>query len=127
MKMMNQTRIDQLTDDERRITTAFLNKICKKFDRRLVSVILCGSRARGEAEPDSDMDLLVVMTEVDDEIRQDVRHLAVEVWLDYGIYVSTRVWDQDHWHKLAALQTSLYRNICRDGLHLLQHHHPLAE
>ncbi|MEW5961558.1 MAG: nucleotidyltransferase domain-containing protein [Chloroflexota bacterium] len=118
--MAQQTYLGQLTNNEQRIAAAFINKLRAKFDRQLVSVILFGSRARGEADSGSDMDLLVVMTDVNFETRQAVRYLAVEVWLDYGVYLSTRVWDQDHWRKLAALQTSLYQNICRDGIDLLE-------
>jgi predicted nucleotidyltransferase len=118
MNMVQHTRFGQLTDDERRIAAAFVTKIRKNFDRQLVSVILFGSRARGESKPDSDMDILVVITDADLETRQAVRHLAVEVWLDYGIYLSTRVWSQDHWRKLAELRTSLYQDICRDGIDL---------
>ena len=118
--MVQQTRLDQLTEDEQRIAVAFVDKIRERFDHQLVSIVLFGSRARGEAEPDSDMDMLVVMTEVDFEIRQAIRHLAVEVWLDYGIYLSTRVWSQDHWHKVAQLQTLLYQNIRKDGIDLLE-------
>jgi uncharacterized protein len=109
----------QLTNSEQHIAADFIAKLQKKFGPRLLSVILFGSRARGEAKSGSDMDLLVVMTDVDLEIRQAVRHLAVEVWLDYGIYISTRVWDQNHWRKVAGLQTTLYQNIRRDGIDLL--------
>lgn len=118
--MIEQTQFKQLTDDERRIATAFINRLRGKFDRRLVSIILFGSRARGEAEPDSDMDLLVVMTGVDFETRQTVRHLAVEVWLEYGLYLSTRVWSREHWRNVEEIQTTLYRNIRRDGIELLE-------
>jgi hypothetical protein len=64
------------------------------------------------------MDLLVVMYAVDLETRRAIRYLAVEVWLEHDIYLSTRVWDLAHWRKLEGLQTSFYRNICRDGVNL---------
>ena len=47
--------------------------------RRLVAVarplkiILFGSRARGEAQPDSDLDLMVVLTKVQDRVAEMVR------------------------------------------------------
>jgi predicted nucleotidyltransferase len=80
-----------------------------------VSIVLFGSRARGDAEPNSDMDLLVVMSDAGPEIRRAIRYLAAEIWLAYGIYLSTRVWSQVHWHKLEELRTLLYRNIRTDG------------
>ena len=38
----------------------FLERLRAHFGARLVSVVLYGSRARGEARPESDLDLLVV-------------------------------------------------------------------
>jgi len=88
----------------------FVDRVRGRFDRQLIAAVLFGSRARGEAESDSDMDVLVVMSNADPEIRKEIRHLAVEVWLEHDIYLSTRVWGQDQWHRLEELQTLLYQN-----------------
>jgi predicted nucleotidyltransferase len=108
----------RLADRERQAATEFVDRVREQFGDQVVSVLVFGSRARGEAEPDSDMDLLVIMSDAGPEIRRAIRYLAVEVWLKYGIYLSTRVWSRAHWGKLEKLQTLLYRNICRDGISL---------
>jgi uncharacterized protein len=82
-------------------------------------VILFGSRARGDALPDSDVDLAVIVDRDEPELTRAIRDLAVETWLEYGLYLSTRVWSQAHWRRLAALQTGLFRNLQRDGIELL--------
>jgi hypothetical protein len=66
------------------------------------------------------MDVLVVMSDADPETRKAIHHLAVEVWLEYGIYLSILVESQDQWRRLAELQTLLYQNIRRDGIDLLE-------
>jgi hypothetical protein len=66
------------------------------------------------------MDVAVVLATVDAEIRKEIRHLAVDVWLEHGIYPSTRVWSLDHWRRLEELETHLYRNIQLDGIVLLE-------
>jgi predicted nucleotidyltransferase len=108
----------RLADKERQAATEFVDRVRQQFGDQVVSVLVFGSRARGEAEPDSDMDVLVIMSDAGPEIRRAIRYLAVEVWLKYGIYLSTRVWSRAHWGKLEELQTLLYRNICRDGISL---------
>jgi predicted nucleotidyltransferase len=113
-----QDAISHLTDAERRAATEFVDKVRQQFDDQVISVVLFGSRARGEADPDSDMDLLVVMYAVDLGTRRAIRYLAVEVGLEHDIYLSTRVWDLAHWRKLEGLQTFFYRNICKDGVNL---------
>jgi predicted nucleotidyltransferase len=107
-----------LTEIEQQAATEFVDKVRQQFDGQLISILLFGSRARGEAEPDSDMDVLIIMSQENSEIRRAIRYLAVEVWLKHGIYVSTRVWSRAHWQKLEEIQTLLYRNICRDGIDL---------
>jgi len=119
MNMQQENRLDHLTDKERQIVMEFVERVRQRFDGQLISVVLFGSRARGEAELDSDMDVLVVMSNAAPEIRKEIRYLAVEVWLEHDIYLSTRVWSRAHWRKLEELQTLLYRNIHRDGINLL--------
>ncbi len=111
--------VGPLTEAERQTIVEFVRGLRDRFDGQVRAVILFGSRARGEAEPESDMDVLVVMSSVDLAISKWVRHLAVEVWLKHGVYVSTRVWSRDHWRRLEELQTLLYQNIRRDGIDLL--------
>lgn len=64
------------------------------------------------------MDVLVVMSAASPVIRRTIRYPAVEVWLEHGIYLSPRLWSHAHWRKAEDLQTLLYRNIRRDGIHL---------
>ncbi|HMR68459.1 MAG TPA: nucleotidyltransferase domain-containing protein [Anaerolineae bacterium] len=114
----DQVASDRLIDQDRRIALAFIDKLRQHFPSQLVTVILFGSRARGEAAPDSDMDLLVVLTEVGSETQRRVSDLAVEIWLDHGVFLTTLVWSQAHWRQAAQLPTSLYRNIDREGIEL---------
>jgi predicted nucleotidyltransferase len=109
----------RLTDKERQALTEFVEGLRDPFSGEVREVILFGSRARGEAQAGSDMDVVVVLREADLATSKGVRHLAVEVWLKHGIYVSTRVWSQAHWRRLEQLQTLLYQNIRRDGIDLL--------
>jgi len=120
VRTAQQDHLNCLTAKERRAATEFVEKVRQRFDGQLIAAVLFGSRARGEAEPDSDMDVLVVMSSAGPEIRKEIRHLAVEVWLEYDIYLSTRVWSQTHWRRLEELKTLLYQNIHRDGINLLE-------
>jgi predicted nucleotidyltransferase len=120
MKIEPKTLPAHLTDNERQAAMEFVERMRRRFDGQLVSAVLFGSRARGEARLDSDMDVVVVMAHADPKTRREVRDLAVEIWLKYGIYLSTRVWSEAHWHDLEKLRTLLYQNIQRDGINLLE-------
>jgi predicted nucleotidyltransferase len=97
----------------------FVEKVRQRFGDRLLTVILFGSRARGEAEPDSDMDILVVLSAADPEIQKTIHYLAADVWLEYGIFLSTLIWSDAHLRKVENLHTLLHQNILRDGIDLL--------
>jgi len=107
-----------LTKTELEAIQSFVHKVERRFPDRLLSILLFGSRARGDAGPDSDMDLLVVLDNPDLETRRMIRDLAVEVWLTYGIYLSTRVWSEVDRRRHADLQSAFYHNLQRDAIHV---------
>jgi len=119
MMTLNGHSLNQLAEKDRQMVLVFTHKIQHRFAGQVISVILFGSRARGQAEPDSDMDVLVILAKVDPDIQREVHGLAADVWLEYGTFLSSLVWSQEHWRKVKGLQTSLYQNICRDGIELL--------
>jgi len=114
----NLQRLRHLSDQERHMVDDFLERLHARFDGELVSAILFGSRARGDAARDSDMDVVVILEDAPREIQRDVRDIATEVWLEHGIYLSTRVSSVAHWQELEKLQTAFYRNVLRDGIYL---------
>ena len=109
-----------LTVKERQVALEFVNKLRQRFNGQLLIAFLFGSRARGEANADSDMDVLLVMPSASPEVGKAVRYLAVECWLEHDIYLSTRIWSDAHWRKQGELRTLLYRNIQRDSIDLLE-------
>jgi predicted nucleotidyltransferase len=62
---------------DRNIAAAFLAKLRTVLPA--AQVVVFGSRARGDAHPDSDLDLLVVVDCVDPSVRRAVNEAAWEV------------------------------------------------
>jgi predicted nucleotidyltransferase len=60
------------------------------YDHRLKGVFLYGSRARGEADPDSDVDILIVLDDWDHYAGEIARTsvAASELSLAYGLSIS---------------------------------------
>ncbi len=119
MSEAQQSQLAHLTERERQIVTEFVRRLHQQFEEQLLSAVLFGSRARGDAEPDSDMDLLVVLRQLNHETRKAVRYLAADLWLTHDVYLSTRVYSAAEWARLQDMNTLLYRNIRRDGIELL--------
>ena len=75
-------------------------RIARKVKRRLLKVtpvkrlMVYGSRARGEAAPDSDLDLYIEGPTGTPEMRRRISEVAWEVSLETGIVISTLIYSK---------------------------------
>ena len=99
-------------DGKKEVPEQAVEALRKALGDRLVAVVLFGSRARGDARPDSDWDLLVIAEGLP-ENRFD-RQLAINGLLfgncDGAISVTARTSDE-----FASHVPSLYLDIALDG------------
>lgn len=73
----------------------FKEKIDFAFDKNVVALKLFGSKARGESQKDSDIDVLIVLKKVTPDIKDKVIDIAFDVNLKFDIYISPRVISRD--------------------------------
>jgi len=72
-------------------------RIARRLKRRLqqnmevLSLVVFGSRARGDDMSESDMDIFVKIPALTPEVRQRIREVAWEVGLESGMVISTFV------------------------------------
>ncbi len=78
-------------------------------------VILYGSRARGDNNPDSDWDILILVErEVDIAYERIFRHRLYDLELETGEAFSITVHNKSDWESKYWM-TPLYENILREG------------
>lgn len=107
-----------LTDTERQALEALVQRLYNRFQSQVQSVVLFGSKARGDAGPDSDIDVLVVLSDDDPYLRSSVRRLAARVSLEYNLLFSVRAVGRSQWERLAHYRFPLYQAIQSDGIDL---------
>jgi predicted nucleotidyltransferase len=111
--------LTNLSDSEEKALRAYTDMLEGRFGARLLEVLLFGSKARNEARTDSDLDVAVILQQPTAQDLSEVRGLAFDIWLAYGILLSVRAMSQQGWEKLGSLRSMFYRNVRRDGITLL--------
>jgi len=105
-----------LTDTKRQALEALGQRLRMHHGNRVQSVVLFGSKARGDAGPDSDIDVLVVLTGDDPHLRSSVRRLAARVSLEYDLLISMFAVGRSHWETLSHYRFPLYQAIQAEGI-----------
>jgi len=81
-------------------------------------VILFGSQARGDAKPDSDWDLLVVLNKPKEDL-SDYEKFAypfVKIGFNYGVAVNPKLYTKTEWEQGKAFP--FYKNVTREGIEI---------
>ena len=79
-----------MTGAERLALDEYVAALRRHYGSRLVDVFVFGSRARGDARPDSDVDLAVILEDGDWRFWTEKMHLAglaYEALVDQGLYI----------------------------------------
>lgn len=98
-----------------------LNELKRKFFNKfdIEAIVLYGSVARGEADEESDIDLLILTAQkLSRHSRHEITDVVFEVNLDHGTNFSTLVVDRDSWESGCFSILLLRDEILKDGVPL---------
>ena len=107
-----------LSLNERLALQAFAAALYERFDGQVVSVHLFGSKARGDFDADSDLDVMVLVTEDDWRLARSISFLAAEVSLANDVLLSPKVVSLKRWNFLKREGFAIARNVQSEGLAL---------
>ena len=104
-----------LQERDRRIAETLRGSL-EKRSIPLVELVVFGSRARGDASEESDMDVLVVVESVTETIRRNVVDCAWEAGFAEGIVVVPIVITQEELENSPEAQSDFIRSVHEDGV-----------
>ncbi len=110
--------LSHLAPNEQAATVEYVARIRSRFPEHVLAVMLFGSKARGDADAESDIDLLVLVDEESGEFRSNLWRIASDVSLDYDVVISARIFGQVRWDEARRMRLPLYRAIIADGIPL---------
>ncbi|MHC4659879.1 MAG: nucleotidyltransferase domain-containing protein, partial [Planctomycetota bacterium] len=83
---------------------------------RLIELRLFGSKARGDDQPNSDTDVLVIVASDDWHIRDTVYDAATDILLQMDICISPKVISKNRFDQLRKEGTSFIHNVSKDAI-----------
>ena len=98
--------------------TAFDERLRARLGDRVHEAKLFGSWARGEARPESDVDVWVLVDVHDEQTRHVPYEVAIEILVERGVDLAPTVMDEAEWRLLQARERRLARDIEREGIRL---------
>jgi predicted nucleotidyltransferase len=123
---MAEANLMHLQPTERRALLELAQKLQEQYARLILTILLFGSKARGEDTPDSDLDVLIVVDSDDWQLHKQVCYLAADIGLKYNLNLSPRIWSVSHLREMKEMEASFYQNIRQDGISLLAHDAPVV-
>jgi uncharacterized protein len=97
------------------ILTHLKQELTNLYGDRLYQLTLFGSQARGDAEPESDIDVLVVLkppVNPGEEIKRTGKAIS-DLSLEYDVVISCLFMDETHYQ---TRNSPLLRNIRKEGV-----------
>lgn len=108
--------MSNLTTNEQTVVKEFCRDIQARWGARILATRLFGSRARGEGNEDSDIDILVLVDRADSNLRQDIYGAPADYLLKYEVVLSPLVMDKQQYDSMKSRERLLIQEIERDGI-----------
>ena len=97
----------------------FFSKLKLIYGKRIESVILYGSVARGTQAPDSDIDIAVIVHGYTESMHNEMLDFLVDMELEYDKVISVLLVDYNDYEEWKDV-LPLYKNMRKEGITLWQ-------
>ena len=107
-----------MNERDRLLIKKFKDKLSPEITSHVGAVLVFGSRARGDAAPDSDLDLAVLVDQKTFELEQSLEDAAYEaMWnFDFKPIISLKVFEKSRFDLAVKKGFSFYRHVNTQGI-----------
>jgi len=114
----NLSSLSRLTLDERDAVLEFVKRLRALFGPSIQEIILFGSKARGQSEGFSDIDILIVLDKISIQIKKAISELAAEQNIKHNVLISTIRYDTATWGNPAIQASPFGQAVKHEGIWL---------
>ncbi len=105
-----------MTPKDREIAKELKNKLSEVV--HLLDFRVFGSRARGDADEYSDMDVFIEVETINKQLKEDIGHIAWEIGFKHLIHISPIIFTQYELEDSPLRASPIVRNINEEGVKL---------
>ena len=105
-----------LIPEEQDWLDSYRRELASRFGDLVEELIVFGSKARGDATPDSDLDILVVIREGDWPVKDAVTEPGYTSSIGTAVVPSFMVLTRQEWDQHARERAPFWRTVTRDGV-----------
>jgi predicted nucleotidyltransferase len=105
---LNTAELLAVRELKRRITTRF----------QLLDLKVFGSKVRGDAAPDSDIDVMIKLAEGSPAILSSVHDMVFEINLEHDVFISATLFTRQEIEQGPMSESPLYKVVEREGVAL---------
>ncbi len=96
----------------------FRRRLSSELEGHLKRLIIYGSRARGEAHEESDLDVIALVDEKTPEIEKHLEDIAYQIMWDHDFkpIISLKVFSEADFNNAFKKGFSFYRHVAEEGV-----------
>lgn len=96
--------LGHLNHIEEEVITKFKKLLSQRLGDNLKNILLYGSKARGDYNYDSDIDILVVADTVNPDVKDIIRDIVLDIQLEYGLPIAVLIRSLEYFNYLLKIQ-----------------------
>ena len=104
----------ELKENERIAVSRLKEALRKKF--KLLDFRVFGSKAKGDASPDSDIDVMIEVEDYNPAIESIIDDLIFEINLTFDCFISTVIFSKKELDEGPLSESPIYKAIEREGV-----------
>ena len=108
--------LNKLDLRERKVIRQFTTRIRKSLGNNLISIILFGSKIRGDYSENSDIDLLIIVKKKKLLVRKKIYNVLFEIDPYYKFRISPLIYSKYEYKKNEELKSTFLDNLKKEGV-----------